>query len=156
DALHLSLRFGASMLVVCIFATKAQADDAMRTFYGGGSPSYNTNQTYQGIRPNGVPMTPGSTSDTNQPAEGPHKSNWSTFGNHANQLLNRAGQYSGYTPGACGNSGHLPSAMPNPATMPLQNGPAEREAEHQRILNNMRHAGYSEDRIKAVDQYTQD
>ena len=43
--------------------------------------------------------------------------------------------------------------MPNPATMPFQGGESAQQAEHQRVLNNMRAAGYSEQRIRAMDPY---
>ncbi len=48
---------------------------------------------------------------------------------------------------------HLQSAAPNPATMPFQGGESAQEAEHQRVLSNMRAHGYSEDRIKSLQPY---
>jgi hypothetical protein len=95
-----------------------------------------------------------------------------------NQLINSTAHQSGYTPGAnqampsspaysptAGNgdippavqrligAGHVRSAVPNPATTPFQSGENAREAEHQRVLNNMRAHGYSEARIKAAEPY---
>lgn len=52
-------------------------------------------------------------------------------------------------------SQHLPSAMPNPAyqTPASTVGMSPQEAEHQRVLSNMRRAGYSDGRINAMEPY---
>jgi hypothetical protein len=42
--------------------------------------------------------------------------------------------------------------MPNPATQQSQGGMSA-QAEHQRVVENMRRHGYSEDRIRALDPY---
>ena len=64
------------------------------------------------------------------------------------------GQGSGsYMPGA-GHTYHLPSAMPNPAySGPQENNAAAREAEHQRVLENARKAGYSQSRLNNIPKF---
>jgi hypothetical protein len=85
-----------------------------------------------------------------------HLSNIPGVGSVTPNLGTPAAGFGNYVPPAVGNSigGHLPSAMPNPANLPLQEGAASaQEAEHQRVLNNMRAASYSEERIKALEPY---
>jgi hypothetical protein len=128
----------------------------MRTFYPSDAPNSSADQS--------------SSSTTGQP----QKINWSTLGNHASQLFNKAEQYSGATPTPYGSnynygnsyippavrnltgSGHLPSAAPNPATMPFEGGESAREAEHERFVNTLRARGYSDERIRMVDPNPRD
>jgi hypothetical protein len=175
NAARLYLRLGLSALTVCSLATMALADDqTMRTTYpqfGGPSnssdhgtasnaatsqpteASYKINWSKFGNHASGLlikagqaagyasgnPPAPGSPPDNssawNQPAPG------SPAGGSSSDNVG--------TPPAVA-SGRLPSAMPNPAA---QSCDSARQAEHQRVLNNMRRAGYSEDRIKAAQSY---
>jgi len=43
--------------------------------------------------------------------------------------------------------------MPNPANQSFQGGESAQQAEHQRVMSNMRAHGYSEERIKAMEPY---
>jgi hypothetical protein len=153
----LCLQSGLALLLVCSFATMAQADDqTMRTFYPNDSSSAKSVQY--------PPQAPG-VGQAMQGFSTPSYSNPSYPGSNYPTSSPSASDDSNIPPAVRHLIGprHLPSAMPNPATMPIpaatpNQGATPYEiqegAEHQRILNNMRRYGYSEDRIKAVDPYT--
>jgi hypothetical protein len=136
---RLSLRIGLSAMMLCSLATAALADDqTMRTFYPGASaPSNSAGQSSSpGAGASGSPAA------TYVPVAVPN-------------FEAPPADNSGVPPAVrrLTGSGHLPSAMPNPATQAFQGGQSAQDAEHQRVLDNMRRHGYSEDRIRAMDPY---
>ena len=152
----LCLQSGLALLLTCSLAIMAQADDqTMRTFYPNDSSSAKSvqyppqapgvGQAMQGLS---TPSYPNSTYPN------PSYSN-STYPS-SNGWSSPAGGDSNIPPAVRNLIGprHLPSAMQNPANVPFQGGESAQEAEHQRVLNNMRASGrYSEDRIRAMDPY---
>lgn len=171
NAARLYWRSGLSVSMVCLLATVAQAQT--RSFSSLGESNESTI-----LR---VPFTPAS--DTHSCANrlsvsapqlvADDQTMRTTYPNYSapnyipgtNQTMPNYPTYNAQTGGNSDippavrrliGPGHLPSAMQNPATIPFQGGDSAREAEHQRVLSNMRAAGYSEDRINGYNQQSSD
>jgi hypothetical protein len=129
---------GCFAMIVCLLTalgqTPASADDqTMRTTYPNFGPSTNSSgqsPSYSGGSGSNDRYAP------NTPTDG-----GSGFGGVPSAVRRLIGP------------GHLQSAAPNPATMPFQGGQSAQDAEHQRVMENMRRAGYSDQRIRSMDPY---
>lgn len=173
-------RAGKITLILCLLTVisqpvvKAGDSEPMRVFYpgqstsssssGGGTsaPQY-TPVVIPPIGGSGASNYAGNNSGSNNYSGGNSyaggSNSYGGSGNNYSGGNNYGGSGGGGIRGAVGRflggpNGHLQSAMPNPATMPFQGGQSSADAEHQRVMENMRRAGYSDSRIKALDGYT--
>jgi hypothetical protein len=133
-----------SLLIACSIATAARADDqTMRTFYPspGASSSSSPSQS--------VPSYVYGSPAYNSPSYNTQGYNAPSYNPGPNPYSNN----NGAPANILGPGHHLPGAMPNPAYVQQDAGPNARTAERERLIENMRKAGYSEERIKAASGY---
>jgi len=158
----ISCSSGYFAFIFCLVSTlnlaPARADDqTMRTKYPDSSTGNSGQSSYSPSSyspPPHVPRSysPSASSGSGDSNDAPQAApNSPTYGGHK-----FGGSFNGFgsaVRGILGPGQHLPSAAPNPATMPFQGGQSAQESEHQRVVENMRRAGYSNARIGAMDPY---